>query len=120
MRRSWRALVVGLGSATVAGCVQTAGIAPTSPADPESLIGQPVAMVLADLGEPEIRRREPPVEVWQYRTDACVFDVYFDETDEAESPVVVFYEARNREDGSAASLTCFREITAASRLPAAG
>lgn len=43
--------------------------------DPAGLLGQPVEAVKAAFGDASLRRREPPAEVWQYRTGACVLDV---------------------------------------------
>lgn len=110
----------------LAACVQTAAIDPADPVvDPEALMGRAPAAVLADLGEPELQRREPPVEVWQYRSDACVFDVFFDVDSDANAdagggtsaPVVVYYEARSRgsDSGPADPPRCLSEIIAASR-----
>lgn len=107
----------------LAACVETAAIDPAGPVDPESLMGRAPGAVLADLGEPELRRREPPVEVWQYRSDACVFDVYFDRHDGQAGPVVVFYEARSRggTSGPADPPGCLGEVIAAGRTaPSAG
>lgn len=103
---------LGVGAMLVAGCVQTASIAPDGPVDPNRLMGESPDAIVADLGEPEMRRQERPVEVWQYRSEACVFDVYFDSASPAVEPVVVFYEARSRSEGSADASNCLRQILA--------
>ena len=33
--------------------------------------------ILAMLGQPDLRRDEPPAEVWQYRTADCVVNLFF-------------------------------------------
>ena len=75
-------------------------------------MGRSSESILAALGEPEMRRREPPVEVWQYRSDQCVFDVYFDAVNAGTGPVVVFYEARNRTEGTTEISACLRDVIA--------
>ncbi|NBC34660.1 MAG: hypothetical protein GVY13_18445 [Alphaproteobacteria bacterium] len=107
-----------LGLLGLAGCVQTAAVdrsGPLDPVDPETLMGRTPAAVLSDLGEPELQRREPPVEVWQYRSDACVFDVYFDEAGDRADPVVVYWEARSRDSGPADPPRCLGDVIAAGR-----
>ena len=112
MRWTCRLAVAVLGVLALTACVQTAGTPSSPPADPEALLGQSTDAVAAELGAPEIRRREPPVEVWQYRSDACVFDVYFDSPDGRTTPVVVYYEARSRNAGPTDPPGCLGEIVA--------
>lgn len=45
--------------------------------DPAGLMGRPAEVVKAALGDASLLRREPPAQVWQYRTAACVLDVVF-------------------------------------------
>lgn len=40
------------------------------------LTGMGPAELVALLGEPDFRRREPPAELWQYRSADCVLDVF--------------------------------------------
>jgi len=40
------------------------------------LAGMEPAQVIALLGEPDLRRPEPPAELWQYRNADCVLDVF--------------------------------------------
>ncbi len=57
------------------------------------------------LEKPELVRRDLPTVVWQYRTDACVLDIYFVTSSGAnvlEEPVE-YYEMRSR-DGHYANL----------------
>ncbi len=41
----------------------------------ETLMGLGASDVLARLGEPDLRRAEPPAELWQYRSADCVLEV---------------------------------------------
>lgn len=57
---------------------------PPAPAEPAAmripelpvLTGMGPAELVALLGEPDLRRREPPAELWQYRSADCVLDVF--------------------------------------------
>jgi hypothetical protein len=87
--------------------------------DPDSLIGLAPGEVTSRLGEPELRRSERPVEVWQYRSDTCVFDLYLDGQGGA-PPQVVYYEARHRAEGEVRPSRCLGEIVAQVRRAPAG
>lgn len=41
-----------------------------------ALTGMDPAQLIALLGEPDLRRPEPPAELWQYRDADCVLDVF--------------------------------------------
>ena len=79
--------------------------------DPEMLVGLSPDAVATRLGEPELRRQEPPVEVWQYRSDTCVLDLYLDGIARADQRVV-YYEARHRSAGYVPPALCLGEIMA--------
>jgi hypothetical protein len=57
---------------------------PPPPAEPAAmrvpelpvLTGMEPAQLIALLGEPDLRRLEPPAELWQYRNADCVLDVF--------------------------------------------
>jgi len=64
--------------------------------DPQQLMGLDPSALRALLGEPELVRREAPAEIWQYRNESCVFDVFlYDTTGQRK---VTYIEAR---DGAA-------------------
>lgn len=65
---------------------------------PENLLKVTARDVRALLSEPELVRAELPTTVWQYRTDTCVLDIYF-QAQSADDPAapVVHYEMRGRE-----------------------
>ena len=123
LRRNGRpgrhALLVLAGVVLVGAC-QTSQQASTGfpeDVDPERVMGLTPTGVVSLLGEPELRRSEPPAEVWQYRSDTCVFDVYL--VTEAGQTSVVYYETRPRAEGSVQPPRCVGEIVAGrSRAPA--
>ncbi len=43
--------------------------------------------VTALLGPPDYRRRDKPAEIWQYRGDACVLDIFLYSADGAPAKV---------------------------------
>lgn len=44
---------------------------------PEEIVDHPERTVRAVLGAPDLQRREPPAEVWQYGAEGCVLDITF-------------------------------------------
>lgn len=57
------------------------------------MIGALPATLLAELGEPQLKRRESPAEIWQYRGEGCVLDFFLYENGGPE-PEVIHLEAR--------------------------
>ncbi|NNG04617.1 MAG: hypothetical protein HKM95_11020 [Inquilinus sp.] len=84
------------------------------PVDPQTLIGLAPQQISAVLGEPELQRQEPPAEVWQYRTEDCVFDLYL-YREESDSRAV-HYEARSRSNGTVDPAQCLGSVVARSPL----
>jgi hypothetical protein len=68
--------------------------------DPRELVGLAARELERRLGSPSLRRREPPAEVWQYRTAGCVLHVFL--YPGAAGPAVSHVEARPR-NGAAMS-----------------
>ena len=99
--------------------------APVRPVPPDSLVGLDFAGVIGLLGEPELRRREPPAEVWQYRNETCVVDLFFyNEAGVTPSAstgqaAVVGHDARLRSgvDGPVDAARCLGEIAARPTAP---
>ena len=57
---------------------------------------------------PELQRREPPAEVWQYRTTTCVFDLYL--YNEEGGLRAAHYEARSRSNGEVDPAVCLGSV----------
>ncbi|MEE8271848.1 MAG: hypothetical protein V3R98_08975 [Alphaproteobacteria bacterium] len=121
----WRACLV---AAVLAGLTAACAKGPTGhwphastgrveSADPDVLIGLPPSEISAMLGEPELRRQEPPAEVWQYRTDRCVFDLYFYTEDGASQ--AIYYEARDRANGDVDVGQCLGSVVRRDRIASA-
>ncbi|MGH6969416.1 MAG: hypothetical protein ACREEN_09980, partial [Stellaceae bacterium] len=58
------------------------------------LNGLAPAQVAALIGAPDLRRVDPPAEIWQYRSADCVLDLYF--YDSGDSSRMVYAETRSR------------------------
>jgi hypothetical protein len=59
-------------AATPAAAVATAGLSELG-----ALKGMRPTEIVALLGQPELKRDEPPAELWQYRTSDCVLNLFF-------------------------------------------
>ncbi|MGH6999947.1 MAG: hypothetical protein ACREEA_00355 [Stellaceae bacterium] len=58
------------------------------------LKGLAPAQVAALIGDPDLRRVDPPAEVWQYRNADCVLELYF--YDSGTESRMVYAETRSR------------------------
>jgi len=58
------------------------------------LNGLAPVQVAALIGAPDLRRVDPPAEIWQYRRADCVLDLYF--YDSGASSSMVYAEAHSR------------------------
>lgn len=64
--------------------------------------------VTQTLGEPELVRREPPAEVWQYAVENCVVDVFF--FDRGAGPRVAHVEGRDRRGRESSADRCLESL----------
>lgn len=81
------------------------------------LTGMDPAQLIALLGAPDLRRREPPAELWQYRNADCVLDVFL--YGEGNRYRVLRSETRNRHVLPPAAAECpmaFHRQSRGSRL----
>jgi len=109
-------------AACAPGAGGTGGLA-AAPRDPTTLIGLDAAGLEAMLGAPELKRREPPAEMWQYRTETCVLDLYLYPAPGAGggSPSVAQYATRARTaDPAGGPVDAARCLGAVAARPAAG
>jgi hypothetical protein len=71
------------GPATATTAATSAFLAPAPPQTPprapeiKELAGLRPADVLSILGPPDLRRDEPPAQLWQYRAADCVLNLFF-------------------------------------------
>ncbi len=92
--------------------------APPPPAindDPTQVMGLPTLELSALLGAPRFVRRDLAAEVWQYRTEGCVLDVFVYDRETYGGGEVVHYEVRpSRLDGrplaTTAQRSCFARL----------
>ncbi len=82
--------------------------APKIDDDPARLMGLDGAGLAELLGDPELTRREPPAEIWQYRGGSCVFDVFLYE--EAGQHRVTYVEARDGAARRIGARGCLNEL----------
>ena len=50
---------------------------PLHPTDIQDLTGLRPADIVSILGPPDLKRDEPPAELWQYRAADCVLNLFF-------------------------------------------
>ena len=50
---------------------------PSRPPDVKDLTGLRPADIVSILGQPDLKRDEPPAELWQYRAADCVLNLFF-------------------------------------------
>ena len=68
------------GGDTIFGVTATAPAgfhAPSHPPDIKDLAGLRPADIVSILGQPDLKRDEPPAELWQYRAADCVLNLFF-------------------------------------------
>ncbi len=76
--------------------------------DPTRILGLGPDRLTELLGRPELTRREPPAEIWQYRGETCVFDVFLYE--EAGLVRVTYLEARDESAQRVAERGCLNQL----------
>ena len=76
--------------------------------DPARILGLAPDQLTALLGRPELTRREPPAEIWQYRGETCVFDVFLYE--DAGRVRVTYLEARDESAQRIAERNCLNQL----------
>ncbi len=81
---------------------------PTIDDDPARILGLGPDKLTELLGRPELTRREPPAEIWQYRGESCVFDVFLYE--EAGLVRVTYLEARDGSAQRVAERNCLNQL----------
>ena len=74
-------------------------------------MGMDGGALMALLGPPDLKRQEPPAEVWQYRAETCVFDlVLYTKGESGGDARVTHLEARDREARPAAAPACLNAV----------
>ena len=120
-RRGCVALLAGLLLAACSGHPNTASpqAAATPAAAPGHLAalgdlnGLAPAQVAALIGDPDLRRVDPPAEVWQYRNADCVLELYF--YDSGANSRMVYAETRSRTPNAMTCTQGFGSLTPPTR-----
>lgn len=82
--------------------------APVPRIEPSSLLGLVGPDLEGRLGVPFMIRQENPAEIWQYRGETCVFDIFL--YPEASGRRVVYLEARDKAARQVDKQPCLSEI----------
>ena len=103
-------------SPTVQPTAKTAS-ATTGTANSKDLVGLGPDELQHLFGHPQLVRDETGAEVWQYRADACVLDLYLYPQESEGTPLRVTYlEARDRSAASLATDPCVSALMAEKRI----
>ncbi|HEY7690463.1 MAG TPA: hypothetical protein VH835_17310 [Dongiaceae bacterium] len=97
---------------------ETAPPSKITPAHPQSVLGLQPQELERMLGAPKFVRRDAPAEVWQYRSDACVLDVFIYQA--GTGALVKYAEARTVSAEPAVTDECvnaIRQQKSTDRLP---
>jgi hypothetical protein len=98
--------------------VQLAAIPPAPPpapkAHPAQLLGLQPSALTALLGEPQLRRVDPPAQVWLYTNSRCAFHVYLYPHDD-NTYRVTHYDLVPRQFGASADPGCYRLLLVEAR-----
>lgn len=76
--------------------------------DPQQLYGMDSNALGELLGDPSLVRNEAPAEIWQYRSQTCVFDIFLYQG--ADRPRVTYIEARDDAAQRIDARACLNEI----------
>lgn len=80
---------------------------------PERLVGLKAKQIQNMLGQPDFKRRDPPAEIWQYRKDACMLDVFlYDPGTPAGDYQVKYAVARGRSVNTVSGTDCLLDALA--------
>ena len=80
---------------------------------PERLIGLVGNEIQKMLGLPDFKRRDPPAEIWQYRKDGCLLDIFlYQDKNDASTHRVTHVEARGHSVNQVSGTECLLEALA--------
>jgi|SRR5690625_521417 len=81
----------------------------------EQLIGLSSSSLTGALGRPATTRRDSPAEIWQYRSESCILDVFLYEA--ASGTQVVHLEARDERAEPVSHQECLGSLTRSATTP---
>lgn len=77
---------------------------------PDSLLGRDAGEVAELLGDPSFRRRDKPAELWQFRGEACVLDLFLYPPATGGQHQVTHYGVRGRGQQTRTARDCFHDL----------
>jgi hypothetical protein len=83
------------------------------PLSPNNLIGQNQERLIRLLGAPSFKRRDAPAEIWRYRNQNCLLDLYLyppEGSGAARALQVTFIEARTPQGPGAQVASCLNAL----------
>ncbi len=88
-----------------------AGLPTANSLQPERLIGLLDSELERVLGIPDFRRKDPPAQIWQYRNQSCLFDVFlFQDKARSNAYAVTYIEARGLDVNRVSDRDCFLSV----------
>jgi len=100
----------------LAACADTGQTArPVASLPPGGLLGQAGTALTPYLGEPSLKRSEPPAEIWQYATPDCLLFLFLYR--ESQGMTVKHLDARDRQRKPVDVDTCARKVATAAARP---
>jgi len=109
-------LLSGCQSPELASGDKVAAVPKSGMGAPPKVLGLKPHDVQELLGMPKLVRRDDPAEVWQYRSSACVLDVFL-YPEETGAQQVRYLEARTVAAEPARTDECVNDIRRTNRLP---
>ncbi len=102
---------MGAALVMLAACADTGqAVRPVASLPPGGLVGQPGATLTPYLGEPSLKRSEPPAEIWQYATPDCLLFLFLYR--ESQGMTVKHLDARDRQRKPVDVDACARKVAA--------
>ncbi|MBM3510199.1 MAG: hypothetical protein FJX61_08700 [Alphaproteobacteria bacterium] len=78
--------------------------------DPRRLVGLDAGELTRVLGEPRLRRKDPPAEVWQYASADCVLHLFLYAGRDRVGLRVRHVEVRGRDRAARSERECFASV----------
>lgn len=106
------------GADTAAPGVRRVGARKPTRFDPEEFVGYQPDSLLPILGAPDFVRRDGPAQIWQYRAENCVFDLFL--YGDGDTSRVTHVELRERRATNETAEACYSRMRAKRRPKPAG
>ncbi len=87
-------------------------LAVVTPRPPDELRRMPAEEAERRLGRADFRRHDPPAQLWQYRADSCILDLFLYPDPGGDGLVVDHFEARPRGDRPVDPAACYGTLLA--------